>query len=100
MNFSTKGSGRSFSSPPSKLFAMLFVVGFVLVFICLTVQGLDIGSCPAMGYGTVTSVCYHTFPGTDIPIGVIGNVLMFIGGLLVAATIASTLYVRLIKSKT
>lgn len=99
MNFSTVGSGRSSASSPSKLFAVLFVVGFVLVFIGFAVQGLDIGSCPAMGYGNVTSVCYHTFLGTDIPITVVGNVLMFVGGLLIAATIASTLYGRYIKSK-
>lgn len=75
------------------------VLGCVLVFVGFAILGLDIGSCPTMGYDGIIASCVHTFPGTDIPITPTGDMVMIIGGVLIAATLTVMLYRRLIAPK-
>ncbi len=79
--------------------AAFFVIGCVLVFAGYMIRGLDIGSCPVMGYNGVVASCIHTFPGTDIPITPAGNMVMIIGGVLIMTTLVLTLYARLVAPK-
>lgn len=76
-----------------------FVVGCVLVFAGFAIRGLDIGTCPVMGYNGVVASCIHTFPGTDIPITPAGNMVMIIGGVLIVTTLVLFLYERTVASK-
>ncbi len=76
-----------------------FVVGCVLVFAGFATRGLDIGTCPVMGYNGVVASCIHTFPGTDLPITTTGNMVMTIGLVLIVTTLVLFLYERTVTSK-
>ncbi len=76
-----------------------FIFGCVLVFAGFAIRGLDIGTCPVMGYNGVVASCIHTFPGTDIPITTGGNMVMTIGAVLIVATLVLFLYERTMASK-
>lgn len=76
-----------------------FIVGCVLVFAGFAIRGLDIGTCPVMGYNGVVASCIHTFPGTDIPITPAGNMVMIIGGVLIVTMLVLFLYGRTVAPK-
>jgi hypothetical protein len=66
----------------------LVILGCVLIYAGLIIAGMDFGSCPTMGFNGVTAPCFHYFPGTDIPITPLGDMISIIGGAIVAATLA------------
>jgi hypothetical protein len=67
------------------------LVGMVLVYLGLIIRGLDVGSCPTLGFNGVTAPCFHNFAGTDIPITSAGNIVIIIGTVLVVTTAALAL---------
>ena len=77
----------------------LFVVGCVLLFAGFVIRGLDVGTCPVMGFNEVVSTCIHTFPGTDLPITTTGGMIMIIGGVLVVTILTLLLRARLIAAR-
>ncbi len=80
-------------------FGIFFVVGCVLIFAGLVIRGLDVGTCPVMGFNNVVSPCIHTFPGTDVPITPAGDMVMIVGGVLVVTMLILFLRTRIPTAK-
>ncbi len=63
------------------------------------IRGLDFGSCPTMGFNGVTAPCFHYFPGTDVPITPVGNMIIAVGIVLILTTLGVFLYGRFAAKK-
>ena len=88
------------ATPISRLMSLLPIfIGIVLVYLGFVIRGLDLGSCPTMGFNGVTAPCFHYFAGTDVPITTAGNMVIIIGGALLVTTTVLELYTRLLRKE-
>jgi hypothetical protein len=93
---STKKNASNIHATLRKRLPLLLplLVGMVLVYLGFIIRGLDLGSCPTLGFNGVTAPCFHNFAGTDIPITTAGNMVIIIGTVLVVTTAAFALYTQ------
>lgn len=89
------------ATPVNRLLPLLpMLIAIVLVYLGFVIRGIDLGSCPTMGFNGVTAPCFHYFTGTDIPITTAGNMVIIIGGALLVSTMALVLYTKLLRKET
>ena len=74
-----------------RLVAPLLILGSVLLFAGRWIVTLDRGSCPLILTNSTKYACYHTFPGTNIYITPLGNLVTFVG--LVILLLAGAIFV-------
>jgi hypothetical protein len=81
-----------------RIIGSLLVLGCVLILVGLYIRTLDFGSCPAIPTAVnvtfANSTCYHTFDGTGIYITPTGNIVAFIGVVVLVLTLVMFLRPR------
>ncbi len=71
-----------------RIIALLIILGCVLFLVGFYITSLDFGSCPSNYAPTELHPCYHTFEGTRIHIAPTGNMISFIGAVILVLTVA------------